>query len=76
MPLQRHGGRLEQNEKYCGSCFGAETISHKMNKLSFGDFIPGVVNPLDGTVYQLSVKSVEVSSKCSRAQHLLIFRIS
>ncbi|PSS19219.1 Endoplasmic reticulum-Golgi intermediate compartment protein, partial [Actinidia chinensis var. chinensis] len=23
-PLQRHGGRLEQNEKYCGSCFGAE----------------------------------------------------
>ncbi|KAL8502326.1 hypothetical protein ACS0TY_021457 [Phlomoides rotata] len=25
MPLQRYGGRLEQNEKYCGSCFGAET---------------------------------------------------
>lgn len=24
-PLQRHGGRLEHNEKYCGSCFGAET---------------------------------------------------
>ncbi|MBA0815722.1 hypothetical protein Gohar_000475 [Gossypium harknessii] len=23
-PLQRHGGRLEQNETYCGSCFGAE----------------------------------------------------
>ncbi|CAB4289726.1 unnamed protein product [Prunus armeniaca] len=23
-PLQRHGGRLEHNEKYCGSCFGAE----------------------------------------------------
>ncbi|KAL5994883.1 hypothetical protein ACLOJK_024940 [Asimina triloba] len=23
-PLQRHGGRLEQNEKYCGSCYGAE----------------------------------------------------
>lgn len=138
-PLQRHGGRLEHNETYCGSCFGAETsdddccnsceevreayskrgwgmtnpdlidqckregfvqkvkeeqgegcnihgslevnkvagnfhftpgksfhqshatlidllalqtesynISHKINKLSFGDSIPGVENPLDG----------------------------
>ncbi|KAL0422371.1 UNVERIFIED_CONTAM: Endoplasmic reticulum-Golgi intermediate compartment protein 3 [Sesamum latifolium] len=137
-PLQRHGGRLEHNETYCGSCYGAETsdddccnsceevreayrkrgwgltntdlidqckregfvqkvkeevgegcnihgslevnkvagnfhfapgrsfhqnshlldllalqtenynISHKINKLSFGDSIPGIVNPLDG----------------------------
>ncbi|BBM98063.1 endoplasmic reticulum-Golgi intermediate compartment protein 3 [Marchantia polymorpha subsp. ruderalis] len=23
-PLQRHGGRLDHNETYCGSCFGAE----------------------------------------------------
>jgi hypothetical protein len=23
-PLQRHGGSLEENEKYCGSCYGAE----------------------------------------------------
>ncbi|KAG6792485.1 hypothetical protein POTOM_001635 [Populus tomentosa] len=23
-PLQRHGGRLEHNEEYCGSCFGGE----------------------------------------------------
>ncbi|CAM6030099.1 unnamed protein product [Sphagnum balticum] len=23
-PLQRHGGRLAENETYCGSCFGAE----------------------------------------------------
>ncbi|KAH0469208.1 hypothetical protein IEQ34_002440 [Dendrobium chrysotoxum] len=23
-PLQRHGGRLEHGESYCGSCFGAE----------------------------------------------------
>ncbi|KAF9690157.1 hypothetical protein SADUNF_Sadunf01G0166600 [Salix dunnii] len=23
-PLQKHGGRLEHNEEYCGSCFGAE----------------------------------------------------
>ncbi|XP_078160430.1 uncharacterized protein LOC144555866 [Carex rostrata] len=23
-PLQKHGGRLEHNEKYCGSCFGSE----------------------------------------------------
>lgn len=157
-PLQRHGGRLEHNEKYCGSCFGAETsdedccnsceevreayrkrgwgltntdlidqckredfvdkvkeehgegcnihgslevnkvagnfhfapgksihqsnfnlidllsiqtesynISHKINKLSFGDSIPGVVNPLDGIqwvqakpngVYQYFIKVV------------------
>ncbi|KAL7116668.1 hypothetical protein ACP275_03G018500 [Erythranthe tilingii] len=138
-PLQRHGGRLEHNETYCGSCFGAETsedeccnnceevreayrkkgwalsnpdlvdqckregflqmikdedgegcniygfldvnkvagnfhfapgksfqqsnvhvhdllafqkdsfnISHKINRLAFGDYFPGVVNPLDG----------------------------
>lgn len=136
-PLQRHGGRLEHNETYCGSCFGAEAtddeccnsceevreayrrkgwgltnpdlidqckregfaqrikdeegegcniygslevnkvagnfhfvksfhqssvhipdllafqedsynISHKINKLAFGDYYPGIVNPLDG----------------------------
>ncbi|XP_028549741.1 endoplasmic reticulum-Golgi intermediate compartment protein 3-like [Dendrobium catenatum] len=23
-PLQKHGGRLDKNEKYCGSCYGAE----------------------------------------------------
>ncbi|KAK1440290.1 hypothetical protein QVD17_06115 [Tagetes erecta] len=136
-PLQRHGGRLEHNETYCGSCFGAEAsddeccnsceevreayrrkgwgmtnpdlidqckregfaqkikdeegegcniygslevnkvagnfhfiksfhqssihipdllafqedsynISHRINKLSFGDYYPGILNPLDG----------------------------
>lgn len=25
-PLQRHGGRLEHNETYCGSCYGAEGV--------------------------------------------------
>ena len=25
-PLQRHGGRLEHDEKYCGSCYGAEEV--------------------------------------------------
>ncbi|KAM1030475.1 hypothetical protein EV1_033968 [Malus domestica] len=157
-PLQRHGGRLEHNEKYCGSCFGAETsdddccnscdevrdayrkkgwaltnaelidqceregfiqkvkdedgegcniegslevnkvagnfhfipgksfhqsnvhlhdllafptdsynISHKINRLAFGDYFPGVQNPLDGVqwtqerpsgVYQYFIKVV------------------
>ncbi|KAK4741195.1 hypothetical protein SAY87_024783 [Trapa incisa] len=138
-PLQKHGGRLEHNETYCGTCYGAEmsddqccnsceevreayrkkswaitnmdlidqckregfvqkvkeeegegcniygslevnkvagnfhfspgksfhysnfhlqdllsiqndiyNISHKINKLSFGDYFPGMVNPLDG----------------------------
>ncbi|KAJ4701306.1 Endoplasmic reticulum-Golgi intermediate compartment protein 3 [Melia azedarach] len=113
-PLQKHGGRLEHNETYCGSCYGAEStdedcfakekafykelrkkkvkgviymdswksirwlgiftlllgkafiksgvhvhdilafqkdsfnISHKINKLAFGEHFPGVVNPLDG----------------------------
>ncbi|KAK9286843.1 hypothetical protein L1049_015248 [Liquidambar formosana] len=137
-PLQRHGGRLEHNETYCGSCFGAESsdddccntceevreayrkkgwgmtnpdlidqckregflqkikdeegegcnvygflevskvagnfhfapgksfhqsnilhdllavqkdnfnISHRINRLAFGDYFPGIVNPLDG----------------------------
>nr|GEU73887.1 endoplasmic reticulum-Golgi intermediate compartment protein 3-like [Tanacetum cinerariifolium] len=28
-PLQRHGGRLEHNETYCGSCFGAESTDHE-----------------------------------------------
>ncbi|PWA41583.1 Endoplasmic reticulum vesicle transporter, C-terminal [Artemisia annua] len=28
-PLQRHGGRLEHNETYCGSCFGAEVTDHE-----------------------------------------------
>ncbi|GLT93829.1 hypothetical protein SLE2022_116030 [Rubroshorea leprosula] len=157
-PLQRHGGRLEHNETYCGSCYGAEAgdddccnsceevreayrkkgwalsnvdlidqckregflqrvkdeegegcniygflevnrvagnfhfapgksirqsnillhdllafqgdnfnISHKINKLSFGDYFPGVVNPLNGVqwtqetpsgMYQYFVKVV------------------
>ncbi|KAG6521299.1 endoplasmic reticulum-Golgi intermediate compartment protein 3-like [Zingiber officinale] len=138
-PLQRHGGRLEHNETYCGSCYGAETsdedccnsceevreayrkkgwglsdpdmidqcnreglvqrikdeagegcniygflevnkvagnfhlapgksfrqsnahvldllpyhidsfnISHKINRLTFGEYLPGIINPLDG----------------------------
>ncbi|KAJ8477825.1 hypothetical protein OPV22_021552 [Ensete ventricosum] len=138
-PLQRHGGRLDHNETYCGSCYGAEVsdedccnsceevreayrkkgwglsdpeiidqckregflqrikdedgegcniygflevkkvagnfhfapgksfqqsnmhvhdllpyqkesfnISHKINKLSFGEYFPGAINPLDG----------------------------
>ncbi|KAH9603159.1 hypothetical protein KSS87_018605 [Heliosperma pusillum] len=157
-PLQKHGGRLEHNETYCGSCYGAETaddhccnsceevreayrkkgwalhnldmidqcvregffqkiheekgegcnvngflevnkvagtfhfvpgkafhlsdfqpadllavqkddynISHKINKLAFGEYFPGVVNPLDGVqwlqdttsgMYQYFVKVV------------------
>ncbi|CAN6295281.1 unnamed protein product [Urochloa humidicola] len=141
-PLQKHGGRLDHNEVYCGSCYGSEesddqccnscedvrdayrkkgwalsnvelidqckregfvqrlkdeqgegcnihgfvnvnkvagnfhfapgksleqsfnflqdllniqpenyNISHKINKLSFGEEFPGVVNPLDGVVW-------------------------
>jgi hypothetical protein len=25
-PLQHHGGRLEHNETYCGSCYGAQEV--------------------------------------------------
>ncbi|CAA2994484.1 endoplasmic reticulum-Golgi intermediate compartment 3-like [Olea europaea subsp. europaea] len=141
-PLQRHGGRLDHNETYCGSCYGAEAsdddccnsceevreayrkkgwamsnpdlidqckregflqqikeeegegcniygfldvnkvagnfhfapgksfqqsnvhvhdllafqkdsfnISHKINRLAFGDYFPGVINPLDGVLW-------------------------
>ncbi|XP_078444421.1 uncharacterized protein LOC144713646 isoform X2 [Wolffia australiana] len=149
-PLQRHGGRLEHNETYCGSCYGAETsdedccnsceevreaykkkgwgianpdlidqckregflqrikdevgegcnvygflevkkvagnfhfspgksfqqadvhvhdllgfqkdsfnISHKINKLTFGDHFPGIINPLDSTQWiQLSQNGI------------------
>ncbi|KAL3617267.1 hypothetical protein CASFOL_038812 [Castilleja foliolosa] len=28
-PLQKHGGRLEHNETYCGSCFGAESTDEE-----------------------------------------------
>ncbi|KAM7253155.1 hypothetical protein ACFE04_025773 [Oxalis oulophora] len=28
-PLQKHGGRLDHNETYCGSCFGAEASDEK-----------------------------------------------
>ncbi|XP_057987676.1 uncharacterized protein LOC110643112 isoform X2 [Hevea brasiliensis] len=142
-PLQKHGGRLEHNEIYCGSCYGAEmsdddccnsceqvreaykkkgwaltgthlidqcmreeffqrvideegegcniygslevnkvagnfhfvpgkslhhsnvhvkdllsvksysyNISHRINRLAFGDYFPGVVNPLDGVHWE------------------------
>lgn len=156
-PLQRHGGRLQHNETYCGSCYGAEmsddqccnsceevheayqkkgwavtnaelidqckregflkrideekgegcniygslvvnkvagsfhfvpgksfhisdflgdlimlekptyNVSHRINKLAFGDYFPGIVNPLDGVqwtqdkesgMYQYFVKVV------------------
>ncbi|TMW98386.1 uncharacterized protein [Solanum lycopersicum] len=167
-PLQRHGGRLEHNETYCGSCFGAETaddeccnsceevreayrkrgwgmtnpdlidqckregfvqkikdeegegcnihgslevnkvagnfhfaagksfhqstfqlfelislqsdtynISHRVNKLAFGDSIPGVVNPLDGVqwtqeaqngMYQYFIKVVPTIFKGVRGR--------
>lgn len=30
-PLQRHGGRLEHNETYCGSCYGAEVVCSSQN---------------------------------------------
>nr|XP_009595173.1 endoplasmic reticulum-Golgi intermediate compartment protein 3-like isoform X2 [Nicotiana tomentosiformis] len=131
-PLQKHGGRLEHNETYCGSCYGAEgsddeayrkkgwalsnpdiidqckregflemikaeegegcnmygflevnkvagnfhfapgksfqqsnvhvhdlltfqkdsyNISHKINRLTYGEYFPGVVNPLDGVTW-------------------------
>ncbi|KAK9111070.1 hypothetical protein Scep_018589 [Stephania cephalantha] len=147
-PLQRHGGRLEHNETYCGSCYGAEAadedccntceevrdayrkkgwglsnpdlidqckregflqrikeeegegcniygflevnkvagnfhfapgksfqqsnvhvhdllvfqkesfnISHRINRLSFGEYFPGVVNPLDGAKWAQSTPS-------------------
>ncbi|ERM94188.1 hypothetical protein AMTRI_Chr04g188610 [Amborella trichopoda] len=147
-PLQRHGGRLEQNETYCGSCYGAEgsddeccnsceevreayrkkgwgltnpdlidqckregflqrikeedgegcniygflevnkvagnfhfapgksfqqshihvhdllafqkdnfNISHKINRLAFGDYFPGAVNPLDGVHWEQKAPS-------------------
>ncbi|KAJ4952240.1 hypothetical protein NE237_029072 [Protea cynaroides] len=147
-PLQRHGGRLEHNETYCGSCYGAEVsdddccnsceevrdayqkkgwgmsnpdlidqckregfmqrikeeegegcniygflevnkvagnfhfapgksfqqsnvhvhdllpfqkenfnISHRINRLSFGEYFPGVINPLDGVQWMQETPS-------------------
>lgn len=34
-PLQRHGGRLGHDEKYCGSCFGAEEVNLFFDILKF-----------------------------------------
>lgn len=167
-PLQSHGGRLEQNETYCGTCYGAEAadddccntceevreayrkkgwgmtnfdlidqckregfvqkikdeagegcnihgslevnkvagsfhfaagksfhlsnfqwqdliafqaesynISHKINSLSFGDYFPGVVNPLNGVqwahetqngMYQYFIKVVPTIYKDIRGR--------
>ena len=36
-PLQKHGGRLEHNETYCGSCFGAEQVYLRVYILNTGD---------------------------------------
>jgi hypothetical protein len=38
-PLQKHGGRLEHNETYCGSCFGAETVGSVPCDLLLVDFL-------------------------------------
>ncbi|CAN1324709.1 Endoplasmic reticulum-Golgi intermediate compartment protein 3, partial [Linum perenne] len=93
-PLQKHGGRLEHGETYCGSCFGAETsddqccnsceevqeaykkkgwaltnadmidqVSHRINSLAFGDYFPGVVNPLDGGCMTLQMVCISISSR-------------
>lgn len=37
------------------SSFSWGQITHKINKLSFGDEFPGVVNPLDGLVKQIKI---------------------
>ncbi|XP_077213046.1 uncharacterized protein LOC143848111 isoform X3 [Tasmannia lanceolata] len=46
-------------------------ISHKINRLAFGEYFPGVVNPLDGVqwvqrttsaMYQYFIKSLQVGS--------------
>ncbi|KAI0495483.1 hypothetical protein KFK09_021784 [Dendrobium nobile] len=158
-PLQRHGGRLEHNETYCGSCYGAEAsdddccnsceevreayrkkgwgmsnpdlidqckregflqrikdedgegcniygfldvnrvagnfhfapgksfqqsnvhvhdlqafqkdsfnVSHKINKITFGDFFPGVVNPLDGVYNDINGQKIQ-SNQFSVTEH-------
>ncbi|CAL5377955.1 unnamed protein product [Camellia sinensis] len=35
-PLQRHGGTLEHNETYCGSCYGAEVSDDDSPAISVG----------------------------------------
>ncbi|CAK9154227.1 unnamed protein product [Ilex paraguariensis] len=49
-PLQRHGGRLEHNETYCGSCYGAEAAFGKTEKGIVGCCL------VLCTVYQLAVR--------------------
>jgi hypothetical protein len=40
-PLQKHGGRLDHNEVYCGSCYGAEEVHiyDNISLLWFGFYI-------------------------------------
>lgn len=49
-------------------------ISHKINKLSFGDSIPGLVNPLDGYSFQSLVQIFNISPKEQKCgQSLSVF---
>lgn len=34
------------------TCYILSQISHKINRLTFGDYFPGVVNPLDGYFFR------------------------
>ncbi|KAF9610339.1 hypothetical protein IFM89_022009 [Coptis chinensis] len=60
-PLQRHGGRLEHNETYCGSCYGAEAsdedccnsceeVREAYRKKGWGMSNPDLIDQTDSTV--------------------------
>lgn len=43
------GAESRSFKMFHSSCFSAYNFSHRIDHLSFGELIPGIINPLDGT---------------------------
>ena len=62
-PLQRHGGRLEHNEEYCGSCYGSETVCWSSNVDN--------VDKFEITVRSLGYQSGQSKGLTCKSWHLI-----
>jgi hypothetical protein len=61
-PLQKHGGRLEHNETYCGSCFGAESVSSAFHLLCTVGSNVLLIRGVENMLYGYSLLRSAVSS--------------
>ncbi|KAL3725547.1 hypothetical protein ACJRO7_030558 [Eucalyptus globulus] len=66
-PLQRHGGRLEHDKTYCGSCYGAETeccnsceeVREAYQKKGWGLSNPDLIDQLKGFLQKIKEEEGE-----------------